>query len=415
MEIYGMLAIILAVTFVVGYVNDRYFKLPQVIGLMFVCAVFSIAVTIANAFTQNSALASVKQFVASIDFNEALMVGMLGFLLFAGALHIKLEDLNEKKAEVSLFALLSTIVSILLVGHAVYWLLPLFGIEFSWGYCMLFGALISPTDPIAVISILKQVGASKSLETKIAGESLFNDGIGVVLFLGFWGTAVGGESFAIEHLGILFFTEVVGGAVTGFVLGYATYWLLKRINNFQLEIIGTVALVMCLYALANNLHMSGPIAAVVAGLLIGNQGRAFAMSENTRKRLDEFWELIDEILNAVLFVLVGLVLLTIDFTWTYLLIAIALLPIILGARLVSIAIPVGILRLFKRTFSQGVLKIMTWGGLRGGISLALVLSIPSGPEKSLFLFVTYFVVGFSIIVQGLTMKPLIQKYTTKEE
>lgn len=414
MELYRLVATLFAVTFAVGYINHRYLRLPHTIGLMLVCVLFSVGVTLTGALVSRELVAPVTTFMAHIDFNEALMVGMLGFLLFAGSLHVNLDDLREKKWEVATFAVLSTVISVVIVGTLVWVLLPWCGIPISFTYALLFGALISPTDPVAVIGVLRQVKAPKSLEIKIAGESLFNDGVGVVLFIGLREAVVQGESPSIVHLGNLFLLEAVGGIALGLTLGYLTYRALKMVNDFQVEIIGTLALVMGLYTLCETLHLSGPLAVVAAGILIGNHGRALAMSEATRQRLDDFWELIDEILNALLFVLVGLVLLTIELKSRWVLVAMACLPLILGARFLSVLAPVMVLKRLGRTFSKGVVKIMTWGGLRGGISLALALSLPNGPEKELFLVVTYVVVAFSIIVQGLTIKTVIARELSRE-
>jgi CPA1 family monovalent cation:H+ antiporter len=280
------------------------------------------------------------------------------------------------------------------------------GLGLPFIYCLLFGALISPTDPIAVLSILKTTGAPKSLETKITGESLFNDGIGVVVFLVLLGVATGGELTA-GHVAGLFLQEAVGGLVFGLLLGALGYYLLKNVDEYQVEVLITLALVMGGYSLAAALHLSGPIAVVVAGLMIGNHGRQLAMSEQTRQNLDTFWELLDEILNAVLFVLIGLELLLITYHQEYLIASVLLIPIVLLARFISVGVPIKLFSL-RRTFTRNVTKLMTWGGLRGGISVALALSLPEGPERDLILAVTYSVVIFSIAVQGLTIAPLVR-------
>ena len=275
-------------------------------------------------------------------------------------------------------------------------------------YCLLFGALISPTDPIAVLGILKTAGAPKSLETKMAGESLFNDGVGIVLFLVILDLVTGTQAISISHIGLLFMQEVIGGALLGWILGYVAYRMIRSVDQYQVELLITLSLVTGGYACANALHFSGPIAIVVAGLLIGNQGRLLGMSEATRHHLDIFWELIDEILNAVLFVLVGLEVLVLTFTSTFLFTGLLLIPLVLFSRLVSVSIPILCLRPF-RTFSPGTIRIMTWGGLRGGISIALALSIPPGDERDVILAITYTVVVFAILVQGLTLGKLVKQ------
>ncbi len=340
---------------------------------------------------------------------------MLSFLLFAGALHVNLSDLADQKWLVGLLAVFGTLTSTALVGGAFYLLVQLFGIQLDLIYCLLFGALISPTDPIAVMGILKSVGAPKSLETKITGESLFNDGVGVVVFVVILGMAVGGAEVDVAPADIaaLFAKEALGGIVFGLILGGLGYWMLSQVDDYTVEILVTLAIVMGGYAFALALHTSGPIAMVVAGLLIGNHGRLFAMSERTRERLDTFWELIDEVLNAVLFVLIGLEILLLTFDPNYAYIGVIAIPLVLACRFVCVGLPIKVLSL-GRTFSPGVVRILTWGGLRGGISIALALSIPAGPERELILAVTYAIVVFSILVQGLTVGKLIERVTKSE-
>jgi monovalent cation:H+ antiporter, CPA1 family len=286
--------------------------------------------------------------------------------------------------------------------------LNLLNIQASFIFCLLFGALISPTDPVAVISILKTAGVPKSLETKIAGESLFNDGIGVVVFMIILELALGGGEVTMGRVMLLFLEEAVGGALLGLVIGVFAYQMLKRVNNYQVEVIITLALVMGGYALADRIHTSGPIAIVVAGLLIGNHGRAFAMSEVTRNRLDDFWELMDEILNALLFMLIGLEVLVMPFTSALLIAGMLAIAITLFARWASVGGAVILMKTF-RSFSSGAIKILTWGGLRGGISVALALSIPLVPERTTIITITYIIVVFSIIIQGMTLGKLVNR------
>ena len=343
----------------------------------------------------------------SIDFNETLMQGMLSFLLFAGALHINLDDLAKQKWVIFSLATVGILTSTFLVGGITYYLLGFFGVHIEFIYCLLFGSLISPTDPIAVLGILKSANAPKTLETKIAGESLFNDGVAVVVFIVLLGIATGETEATVGHVALLFVEEAIGGVAFGFAIGWITYQLLKQVDNYQVEVLLTLALVMGGYALASAIHTSGPIAVVVAGLLIGNQGRMRAMSENSRKHLDTFWELIDEILNAVLFVLIGLEVLVLPFTQDVLLASLVLIPFVLAARFISVGIPISLLRL-HREFTPGAVKILTWGGLRGGVSVALALSLPVGDARDIILAITYTIVIFSIIVQGLTIGPLVK-------
>jgi CPA1 family monovalent cation:H+ antiporter len=332
---------------------------------------------------------------------------MLSFLLFAGALHVNLADLARQKYIIGTLATLGVIGSTFIVGFTSLWVLGWLGIELPFIYCLLFGALISPTDPIAVMGILKRAGVPESLETKITGESLFNDGVAVVVFLVILEIATGTQGITAASVAALFLKEVVGGLIFGLLIGAIAYWMLKSVENYQVEILITLALVTGGFALADVLHLSGPIAIVVAGLLIGNHGRMLAMSDEVRDHLDNFWELVDEILNAVLFVLIGLEVLILTFNRAYILAGIILIPLLLAVRFVCVGIPVVILKRF-RTFSPHVIKILTWGGLRGGISVALALSLPAGENREAILAVTYAIVVFSIIVQGLTIGRLVK-------
>jgi len=297
------------------------------------------------------------------------------------------------------------VFSTFLIGSFTWIIFNLLNVDLDYIYCLVFGALISPTDPIAVLGILKKAGIPKSLETKVVGESLFNDGIGIVVFLVLIEIAFSGHKFDLSSVLVLFLTEAVGGAVFGFVIGWIVYKLLITVDNYHVEILMTLALVMGGYTLAIYLHLSGPIAIVIAGLLIGNRGRILAMSDKTRDNLDTFWELIDEILNVILFVLIGLEILIISFSINYIYASLLIIPVILFSRFITVFIPVTILK-YLRDFSPNAIKIMTWGALRGGISVALALSIPAGTEREIIVSITYIVVVFSIIVQGLTISRL---------
>jgi len=407
MDILNIAAILITVSALFSFVNYRFIKLPTAIGLMLISLVVSLLFLGAGKLGWGHFEAQAHLLLDSIDFNETLMQGMLSFLLFAGALHINLGDLAKQKWVISSLATVGILTSTFLVGGASYYLLGALNIHLDFIYCLLFGSLISLTDPIAVLCILKSANAPKTLETKIAGESLFNDGMAVVVFIVLLGIATGGHDVTVSHIALLFLEEAIGGVVFGFVIGWLTYQLLKQVDNYQVEILLTLALVMGGYALAAAIHTSGPIAVVVAGLLIGNQGRMLAMTEHTREHLDTFWELIDEILNAVLFVLIGLEVLVLPFTRDVLLASLAMIPLVLLARLISVGLPINLLRM-RREFSPGVVKVLTWGGLRGGVSVALALSLPAGEPREIILAITYAIVVFSIVVQGLTIGRLVK-------
>ncbi len=417
MDLFNIVAILITLAAVFSYINHRYIGLPVTIGVMLIALAMSLMLNLLGWFGLGVEQQAVI-WLASIDFDKTLLHGMLSFLLFAGALHIDINDLAERKWTIGTLATVGTLLSSLLVGVLTWWVLGWVGIELSFIYCLLFGSLISPTDPIAVLGILKTAKAPKSLETKITGESSFNDGVGIVVFLVFLEIATGTHEVSASHIGMLFVQETIGGLLFGLGLGYITYRMLQSVDNYQVEVLLTLALVAGGYGLAGALHLSGPIAIVVAGLFIGNHGRLFGMSEATRHHLDVFWELVDEVLNAVLFVLIGLEVLVLTFTRDYLLASLLIIPLVLFARFVAVGIPITLLRSF-RTFSPGVIRIMTWGGLRGGISVALALSIPPGPERDVILAITYAVVIFSIVVQGLTVKKLVtwtmQRYAVAEE
>lgn len=405
MRLLNLAAILITLSALFSYLNHRYLRLPTTIGVMLFALLLSL-ILIALGTLDPRIEHYAEQLLVQIDFNKALMLGMLSFLLFAGALHININDLARHKWVILTLASGGVLLSTLIVGTLTWWLLAGLGLQLSFAYCLLFGALISPTDPVAVLGILKTAGVPKSLETKIAGESLFNDGVAVVVFIILFRIATGGADVSPGGVAGLFLLEALGGLLFGVVIGFAAYAMLKSVDNYQVEILITLALVMGGYALAHAMHVSGPIAIVVAGLLIGNHGRLLAMSKTTRQHLDTFWELLDEILNAVLFVLIGLEILLLVFTRQYFMAGVLAIPIVLLARLISVGLPIGLLRKL-RTFSPGVVKILTWGGLRGGISVALALSLPPGPERKLIVAITYIVVVFSIAIQGLTVGKLV--------
>jgi len=414
MELFELFALLITLSALFSYINTRWIRLPTTIGLMVIALLFSLGLIGAGNVVPGIERRA-EAIVGSIDFNETLMHGMLGFLLFAGALHINLNDLAKQKWVIAALASIGVVISTALVASLAMGVLMLIGLEVRFIYCLLFGALISPTDPIAVLSILKQVNAPKELETKIAGESLFNDGVGVVIFLGLWEIATGEFGFDAGHLAALFVQEALGGAVLGLILGYVAFRMLRTVDNYSVEILISLSLAAGGYALALAWHLSGPIAMVVAGLLIGNHGRALAMSPQTCERLDSFWELVDEILNAVLFVLIGLEVLVLTFTADYLKAGLLMIPCVLLARGLAVILPVRVLRRWQ-TIHPRASEILIWGGLRGGMSVALALSIPAVlkngtvvPEREPILAVTYVVVVFSVVVQGLTVGPLARR------
>jgi len=407
--IFDITTILMVLTALFSYINYRTLKLPTTIGVMGVSLVVSLGIAGMGAFGVSAPQQHAEHIVSHIDFNKTLLHGMLAFLLFAGALQIKIGDLSRQKWVIALLSTVGVIVSTFIVGGLTWLMLGVLDMPGSFIHCLLFGALISPTDPVAVIAILKTSGVPKTLETVIAGESLFNDGIGVVVFMIILELSVGGGEVTAGRVIQLFLQEAVGGMAFGLAIGFLAFQMLKRVDDYQLEVIITLALVMGGYALADRLHTSGPLAMVASGLLVGNHGRAFAMSDATREHLDSFWELIDEILNAILFMLIGLEVQVMDLSWGYLAAGAAAVGIALLARWASASASVSILRPF-RSFSPGVVSLLTWGGLRGGISVALALSIPQGPARDTILAMTYIVVVFSILVQGLTLGKLAKRF-----
>jgi CPA1 family monovalent cation:H+ antiporter len=408
MNFFEITALLMALTALFSYINHRFFHMPTTIGVMFIALVVSLGIVSLGWLGIDIGQAHIARILESIDFNQVLLHGILSFLLFAGAMHIKLEDLSGQKWAITVLATVAVVASTFIVGGLTWVVLDFLNIKTSFIYCLLFGALISPTDPVAVIGIIKSAGVPKSLATKVAGESLFNDGIGVVVFIIILELALGGGDITVGRVALLFLGEAIGGIVLGMTLGVITYQMLKRVNNYQVEVIITLALVMGGFALADRIHTSGPLAIVVAGLLIGNQGRAFAMSEITRQRLDDFWELLDEILNALLFLLIGMEVLVMPFTGALLIAGLLAIVITLFARWASVGGAVLLMRPL-RSFSPGAVRILTWGGLRGGISVALALSIPAVPERNTIVIITYLIVVFSIVVQGMSLGKLVER------
>lgn len=408
MSLFEISAILMVLTALFSYINYRVLHMPTTIGVMIIALAASLGIVILGWIGIDIGQLHLARMLETIDFNKTLLHGMLSFLLFAGAMHIKLHDLTRQKWAITILATVGVIASTFIIGGLTWSVLNFLNIQASFMYCLLFGALISPTDPVAVIGILKTAGVPKSLETKIAGESLFNNGIGVVVFMIILELALGGGDVTLGKVLLLFIEEAIGGVVFGLALGLFTYYLLKRVNNYQVEVIITLAMVMGGYSLADRIHTSGPIAIVVAGLLIGNHGRAFAMSGITRQRLDDFWELMDEILNALLFMLIGLEVLIMPFTKALFIAGLLAIVITLLARWASVGGAVLFMKTF-RAFSPGAVRILTWGGLRGGISVALALSIPPAAERATIITITYIIVVFSIVIQGMSLGRLVDK------
>jgi len=399
------LLIVLAGAF--GTINYLYLRLPSSIGILVVALLASFAVIATDAiFPALTVEEQIRAQVLELEFSEALLEGMLGLLLFAGALHVKLSDLRKAWLVIFLMATIGVGISTVIVGFGFSWItgMPLM-------IALVFGALISPTDPVAVLGVLREADLPKSLETKIAGESLFNDGVGYVVFLVLVGLAFPSDdhrSSGLADAGLLFVQEALGGAVLGLVLGWLTFRVMRRIDDYSLEVLITLGLAFGGYELAVWLHVSAPITAVCAGLLIGDIGAKHGMSEETRQYVEAFWKLVDEILNAVLFLMIGFEVFAVAFEVDFLIAGFMAIGLNLLARLAAVSVPVLILKPF-RTFSRGVIPIMTWGGLKGGISVALALSLPDSEWKPLILTVTYIVVIFSTIVQGLTVTRLAER------
>jgi len=411
MTVFNIIAVFITVAAISSYINYRYIKLPSTVGLMVIGLGMSLAIIGLSAVGVDIQ-SPAESFLGSINFSETLMKGMLSLLLFAAALKINLNDLAKRKLVITSLATGGVVATTFIVGTALFYVLNFFGMALPYIYCLVFGALIAPTDPIAVLSILKSVKAPKSLETKIAGESLFNDGVGVVVFTVLVGIAATGAPVSMGRISVLFFEEAIGGVVFGIIIGWMAYRLLKNVDDHSVEILLTLALVIGGYALASIIHTSGPISIVVAGLLIGNYGRAFAMSADTRDHLDKFWGLVDEILNAVLFVWIGLEVLVLAFTVDFFVVGLIAIPVTLFARFFSVWLTITLLK-FRQQFSQNAILILTWGGLRGGISIALALSLSAGEARDLIVSITYVIVVFSILVQGLTIKKLVKSKTVE--
>lgn len=409
MELYYTFSVLIVLASFFAYLNLRFLKLPGTIGIMIIAMFVSLGIRFLGASIFPDTTKHFFTLIQEFDFNEILMGAMLNFLLFAGALHVNISDLKDQKWAIATYSTISVVLSALIISALLYYIAPLFGISIPYIYCLLFGTLISPTDPIVVLGILKQAKVPKHIETKITGESLFNDGVAVVMFAVVLKLATDVNFDAtFGSVSLLFFKEAVGGIVLGGLLGLTASKVMKQIDDYKVSVLITLSIVMGGFLIAKGLHVSSPLAMVIAGLIIGNFGKSVDMSEQTRDYLGKFWELIDEIMNAILFLFIGFELLLLPNISEQLVLGVVAIFIVLFSRMLSILIPVkSILR--TNTYSRGSLIVMVWGGIRGGVSIALVLSMPAGEWKDLFLEITYIVVLFSIVVQGLTVGKLANK------
>ncbi|WP_313268355.1 cation:proton antiporter [Epilithonimonas vandammei] len=417
MELYYSFSVLIVLASLFAYINYRVLKLPSTIGIMVIAIIVSvILVASGDNFLPKTTNGLIK-LVNSLDFTEVLMGAMLNFLLFAGGIHVNIKDLKEQFGPVVIFSTVGVIISTFAVAFGTFYLLPLVGIQMPFIYCLVFGALISPTDPVAVLSILKQANVSKSLETKVAGESLFNDGMAVVVFTVVLQLAIGKEiDLNVENIGLLLLREAGGGLLLGVLLGYSASRALRVVDDYIISVLITLSVVMGGYLIAREMHISAPLAMVAAGLFMGNFSESFKMKSETQDYLIKFWELIDEIMNAVLFLFIGFELLLIKDLNEYLLAGGICIMIVLLARWIAIFIPTKFMA-FKYRFSPQTVKVLVWGGIRGGVSIALALSIPVNEYSQIIISITYCVVVFSIIVQGLTIAKVANpnKIATEEK
>jgi len=403
MDLFSIVTILVVVSAAFAYINERFVKLPYTIGAMVITIIMSMILTL-SGWVNPDLTNPLKDLISQIDFSKVLLEILLSFLLFAGALHTNFDQLKVQRGPILAFATFGILVSTFLIGYIMYFLFGMMGLEIDLIHCFLFGALISPTDPIAVLGILKKVGVPKKLETKIVGESLFNDGVGVVVFLTIFAIAEKGlANITAGEIGLLLVEEVAGGIVLGGILGYMAFRLMKSIDDYSVEVLITIAIVMGGYLLAQTLHFSGPLAVVVAGLIVGHDTvRDTSMSELTEMYIDKFWETWDALLNGILFVLIGLEILILPFEKSYIIAGLIAIPIILIVRWIALSLPIHFYKK-KLDFIPNTGLMMTWGGLRGGISIALALTLTQSMSRDPFLIITYVVVIFSIVVQGLTI------------
>lgn len=417
MELYYSFSALIVLASIFAYLNYRFLKLPSTIGIMVIAIVVSIILVFFGENFLPRTFGHLNNLMNSIDFTEVLMGAMLNFLLFAGGIHININDLKEQLRPVVIFSTAGVVISTFIVGFGMFYLLPLVGLQMPFIYCLVFGALISPTDPVAVLSVLKQANVSKSLETKVAGESLFNDGMAVVVFTVVLQLAVGKEvDLGIENIGLLLMKEAGGGLLLGVLLGWVTSRLMREVDDYIISVLVTLSVVMGGYLIARQMHISGPLTMVAAGLFMGNFNVRFKMKSITQDYLIKFWELIDEILNAVLFLFIGFELLMIKDLKHFMVPGLLAIVVVLIARFISIWVPTKFMSLRTR-FSPQTVKVLVWGGIRGGVSIALAMSIPKSEYSEIILSITYCVVVFSIIVQGLTIAKVAnpKKIETEEK
>ncbi|MGC5746422.1 cation:proton antiporter [Chryseobacterium sp. NFX27] len=416
MELYYSFSALIVLASIFAYLNYRFLKLPSTIGIMVIAIVVSIFLVMFGETVLPRTFGHLNKLMNGIDFTEVLMGAMLNFLLFAGGIHININDLKEQFRPVLIFSTAGVVISTFVVGFGMFYLLPFLGIQLPFIFCLLFGALISPTDPVAVLSILKQANVSKSLETKVAGESLFNDGMAVVVFTVVMQLAIGKEvDLGVESIGLLLLKEAGGGILLGVLLGWITSRLMREVDDYIISVLVTLSVVMGGYLVARQMHISGPLTMVAAGLFMGNFNVSFKMKSITQDYLIKFWELIDEILNAVLFLFIGFELLMIKDLKHFMVPGLLAIAVVLIARFISIWVPTKFMSLRTR-FSPQTVKVLVWGGIRGGVSIALAMSIPKSEYSEIILSITYCVVVFSIIVQGLTIAKVANpKAIAKEE
>lgn len=408
MGLFTVITILIVITALFAYLNSRFLKLPETIGVMIISLVFSLLLILSGLIFPGL-ITFAKDFIGNVDFSHVLLDIMLSFLLFAGALHTNSDLLKANRASISVFAVVGVLLSAVMVGSILYLFFMVFQTPVNFWYCLVFGALVAPTDPIAVLGILTKAGAPEDVEIKIVGESLFNDGIGVVLFVSLLEIIhIGTGNISIADISWLLVKEVLGGIIFGWLLGYIGYHMMKTIDHYQSEILITLAMVMGGYALAQYLHFSGPLAMVMAGLVTGSRSKSKAMSDTTELYVFKFWELVDVLMNAILFVLMGLEILTLEFNTSYLVAGLVAILVSLLARYISLLLPASLFKKYIKT-DRKTIAIMTWGGLRGGLSIAMALSLSDPLPKNQFVFMIYVVVLFSIIVQGLTVGKVIKK------
>jgi CPA1 family monovalent cation:H+ antiporter len=401
-----LISFMITLAVIMAYLNHRFFRLQTTTAITLGSSLFSLILIATGHLGFHSLEKTVSNLLQQIDFHDVLMNGMLSFLLFAGGLTVNFQDLKSCKWEVGILAILGTITSAFMVAFAAFFISRWLHHPMPFVYCLLFGALISPTDPIAVLALFKEINAPRQLHATVAGESLFNDGIGIVLFLTVYAALTTGSKVHLTTISLLFLQQAIGGIVYGALIGLLAYKVIKPITDLKVVILITLAVTTGGYALAQHLGISGPLAMVVAGIFLGNQGHTFHMPKKSREYLDNFWEMIDEILNAVLFLLIGLELLLIPLTQLHFIAGLLAIPVVLAVRWVIVAIPITLLR-YKRRYLPHTINILTWGGLRGGLAIALALALPSGPYRSVIITMTYAVVAFAIIVQGVTIRHLL--------